>query len=93
MKCPKCKNPSNLQTKRTMANGKEVSRDRYCQKCRGRFVTVERFSGDIAEADLRHERKIGELQSNNLELQRRLEEYADLFRGLKVAMDNSARKR
>ena len=90
MKCPKCKKPSALQTKRTMANGKDVTRDRYCPKCKGRFVTIERFDIDIAEADSRYERKIGELESINRALQHQLGEYADLFRGLKVAMDKAA---
>jgi len=93
MKCPKCKKPSDLQTKRTMANGGGVTRDRYCRKCKGRFVTTERFDLDIAEADSRYERKIGELESINQALQHQLGEYAELFRGLKIAMDKAVSRK
>lgn len=48
MKCPeKHKKETELMTKRTHANGKEVRRERYCPTCKKRFWTVERFEDDI----------------------------------------------
>lgn len=92
MKCPKCKKPSELQTKRTKANGREVVRERYCPKCRQRFITIERFDTDIAEAESKYERKIRDLEQNNEALKENLQEHTDLFLGLRNAMENAEKK-
>ena len=92
MKCPKCKKPSELQTKRTRANGPEVVRERYCRKCRQRFITIERFDLDIAESDSKYERKIHELEQNNEALKENIQEHTDLFLGLRNAMENAGKK-
>lgn len=92
MKCPKCRKPSKLQTKRTLANGREVRRDRYCRKCKNRFITIERFDTDIADADSRYERRIGELESNNRSLKYQLEVYRDVLRSFKIALDKAGEK-
>jgi transcriptional regulator NrdR family protein len=91
MKCPKCKKPSELQTKRTMANGREVTRERFCPKCKDRFITIERFDTDIADSESRYQRKIDEQERQGQALQSRLDEYGDLFRGLKMAMDQAGK--
>lgn len=63
MKCPKCKKPSELQTKRTIANGRSVKRERYCKKCKQRFYTTEMFDTDIETENSRFENTIMELNS------------------------------
>lgn len=63
MKCPKCKKSSELQTKRTIANGKSVKRERYCKKCKQRFYTTEMFDADIETENSRFENTIAELDS------------------------------
>lgn len=63
MKCPKCKKASELQTKRTIANGKSVKRERYCKKCKQRFYTTEMFDTDIETENSRFENAIAELDS------------------------------
>jgi len=93
MKCPKCKKPFELQTKRTMASGREVTRERFCPKCRSRFITIERFDTDIAEHDSQYEREIGELESNNQALEYQIKGYTDIFIGIKNAMDIAVKKK
>lgn len=61
MKCPKCKKPSELQTKRTLANGRSVARERHCPKCRGQFWTTELFDMDVQEQTLKHKKDVEEL--------------------------------
>lgn len=63
MKCPKCKKPSELQTKRTIANGRGVKRERYCKRCKKRFYTTEMFDTDIETENSRFENTIAELDS------------------------------
>ncbi len=63
MKCPKCKKPSELQTKRTIANGRSVKRERYCERCKQRFYTTEMFETDIETENTRFENTIAELNS------------------------------
>ena len=63
MKCPKCKKTSELQTKRTIANGRSVKRERYCKKCKQRFYTTEMFDTDIEAENSRFENVIAELNS------------------------------
>lgn len=45
MKCPnpKCKKKGELKTKRTVATGRTVSRERVCPACGERCTTVEMF--------------------------------------------------
>lgn len=93
MKCPKCKKSSELQTKRTKANGREVVRERYCPKCKNRFITIERFDTDIAAAESRYERRIHELEQNNEALKEEIMDHNDLFRGFRDAMANASRNR
>lgn len=61
MKCPKCKKTSELQTKRTIANGKSVKRERYCKRCRQRFYTTEMFDADIETENSRFENTVAEI--------------------------------
>lgn len=91
MKCPKCKKPSELQTKRTMANGREVTRERFCVKCKNRFITIERFDTDIAEHDSEYERQLNVFKQNYGIVKNRLSEYDDLFIGLKLAIDKAGK--
>lgn len=63
MKCPKCKKPSELQTKRTFANGRSVKRERYCKKCKQKFYTKEVFEIDVEAENSRFEKRIEELNN------------------------------
>lgn len=63
MNCPKCKKPSELQTRRTIANGRGVKRERYCKKCKQRFYTTEMFDADIEIENSKFENTIAELNS------------------------------
>ena len=63
MKCPKCKKTSELQTKRTIANGRSVKRERYCKRCRQRFYTTEMFDIDIETESSRFKNTVTELNS------------------------------
>ncbi|MBI5748489.1 MAG: hypothetical protein HZA00_05130 [Nitrospinae bacterium] len=63
MKCPKCKKPSELQTKRTIANGRGVKRERCCKKCKQRFYTTEMFDTDIETENSKFEKMIEELNN------------------------------
>ncbi|MDA8326557.1 MAG: hypothetical protein M0033_10110 [Nitrospiraceae bacterium] len=46
MNCPKCKKTTKLETKRTLAEGRQVKREKYCPKCNTRFYTIEVFQDD-----------------------------------------------
>lgn len=92
MKCPKCKKPSELQTKRTMANGNKVTRDRYCPRCKSRFVTIEQFWADVNQAELVHTEHANSLEASIQDLSDKLGVYQDLFRGLKQALDKAGKK-
>lgn len=92
MKCPKCKKPSELQTKRTLANGREVTRERYCRKCKNKFITIERFDKDIAEEQSKYERKISILEQEKDALEHQLNNVKEIFRGFKSFMDISAKR-
>lgn len=93
MKCPKCKKSSELRTKRTLANGREVTRERYCQKCRGRFSTIEKFHSDIAEAESEHQRQLLKLEEKNRALDLRVEEMESIFRNMNQVMERCREKR
>ena len=91
MKCPKCKKPSELQTKRTMANGNKVIRDRKCPRCKNRFVTVEQFQADIeiSCSEVAHSINVIELERDDLK--ERLQVHKDLFRGLGKALKEAGK--
>jgi transcriptional regulator NrdR family protein len=93
MKCPKCKKPSDLYTKKTLANGREVVRHRFCRKCKGRFVTIERFDTNIAEVESQYERRIQKTEIDNQSLESQIEGYRDLFKVFKQTMDRANAKR
>jgi transcriptional regulator NrdR family protein len=91
MKCPKCKKPTELQTKRTLANGRTVKRERYCCKCKSRFVSFEQFQADIDKAkedQSEYVRRLAVISEQRLEA---LNEYSDLFRGLRQALDKAGK--
>ena len=46
MKCPNCKSKKPLKTKRTLAQGRECKRERFCLKCKKSVWTVELFQDD-----------------------------------------------
>lgn len=95
MKCPymKGKKPcgGELHTKRTLANGNKVTRERYCPKCKNRFMTVEQFDSDIwAEKAAGQERYTSqEKKIHALDLE--LEFYRNIFRGLKSAVEKATK--
>ncbi len=77
MKCPnpKCKKKGELRTKRTIANGRTVQRERICPACGQRADTIEMFRADWDE-DIRKRAK--ELQT----LRGDLNEKADQLESL-----------
>ncbi len=98
MKCPAIFKKGNklcgaeLQTKRTMANGNKVTRDRYCPRCKSRFATLEQFWIDINKAELFHSEEIQKLEIRISTLSDSLSTYQDLFRGFKQALDKAGKK-
>ncbi|MDP2161470.1 MAG: hypothetical protein Q8K02_13375 [Flavobacterium sp.] len=91
MKCPKCKKPSGLQTKRTFANGRTVKRERYCRKCKSRFVTVEQFQVDMEAYSLAALELKDSVVSQRDNLSQQLEVYRDLFRTLGKAIKEAGK--
>ena len=63
MNCPKCK--KKLSTKRTTAEKDKVYRERYCEKCKYTYGTIE-----IIESTLLRERA---------DFQERLDKLSDLY--------------
>ena len=86
MKCPKCKKSSELQTKRTMANGHKVIRNRYCPCCKNRFVTVEQFQSDIEASRSEAIEQMASIETEKDNLSQQLNGYRELFRGLGKAL-------
>lgn len=84
MKCPipKCKKTGHdLQVKRTLANGTEVKRERYCPKCKNTFFTIECFQAQIAELYSKYEHRNQLLEDDRDSLQQQI----DIFKeGLKI---------
>jgi transcriptional regulator NrdR family protein len=95
MKCPhiKGKKPcgGELLTKRTLANGNKVTRERYCPKCRNRFMTIEQFERDIEAEKARGRERITEMEREIQRLAGEIESNEEIFRGLKAAMERAAR--
>ena len=91
MKCPKCKKPSELQTKRTMANGNKVIRDRKCSLCKNRFVTVEQFQSDIEVSRSEVIEQMVSVETKRDNLSQQLDVYRELFRGLGKALKEAGK--
>jgi transcriptional regulator NrdR family protein len=91
MKCPKCKRPTELQTKRTFANGRTVKRERYCRKCKSRFVTLEQFQVDIEISCSEIAHSINVIESERDVLKERLQVHDDLFRSLGKAVKEAGK--
>lgn len=84
MHCPKCKKETNLQTKRTVAEGPKVRREKFCPKCHSRFYTIEIFLDDHEAMIARHAGQLREqidkaqgLESNYNELKRHIAAVLD----------------
>ena len=86
MKCPKCKKLTTLLTKRTMANGNKVIRNRQCPRCKNRFVTVEQFQSDIEVSRSEAIHQIVSVESERDNFSHQLDVYRELFRGLGKAV-------
>lgn len=81
MKCPHHKkNPPDLQTRRTLANGKEVVRDRYCPKCKKYIRTIEKFQTDILKEESLISSRIQGLNDKNQTLRQELGSIKDVWR-------------
>lgn len=59
MNCPKCKNE--LIIKKTLSNGLFVGRERYCEKCKKSYWTVETFNDALTKEKESHQSGIVEL--------------------------------
>ena len=80
-----------LQTKRTLANGAKVRRERVCPKCHARFWTVEQFEVNIAEVEFKHSEQVRIHAQETRDLQSKIGEYESLFLGFRNMMDKAAR--
>lgn len=94
MKCPsiiKGKKPcgADLQTRRTLANGTEVRRERLCPKCGKQLFTVEHFESDIEAAEVRHRQRLSDLEAEIQRLSAEIERTEEVFRGLKAAIERA----
>ena len=99
MKCPTLmkKKPwgscgAELQTKRTLANGTKVRRERVCPKCHARFWTVEQFENDMAKTEFGHSEQVRVHAQEIRELQNQLGEYDSLFLGVQTMMDKAGKR-
>lgn len=97
MKCPailKRKKPcgAELLTKRTLANGKEVRRERYCPRCKNRFTTIERFEIDIKAMDLAYTTQFEKIAAARDEMELRIMEYNNVLIGFKSLIDKAGKK-
>ena len=77
MKCPKCN--KNLQTKRTTAKEQVVERERFCEKCKKEYITVEFFKTVI-------DKKISDLQNLSSDCLRKEETVRSNFNLLKQSI-------
>jgi transcriptional regulator NrdR family protein len=93
MKCPATKGRkicgAELQTRRTLANGTSVRRERLCPRCGKRMFTIERFESDIEAAKVREQQRISELEAEIRRLADEIESSEDVFRGLKAAIERA----
>jgi transcriptional regulator NrdR family protein len=86
MKCPKCKKTSELQTKRTIVNGRSVKRERYCKKCKQRFYTTEMFDTDIETENSRFENTVAELNSKISSKEEEIKNIAGILTDFKTLL-------
>ena len=77
MKCPKQNCKGELKAKRTLAEGREVRRQRFCPVCGARPWTVELFSEDLKTLKSQYEKEIQELHQ---ELQNERREKEEIYR-------------
>jgi transcriptional regulator NrdR family protein len=79
-----------LQTKRTLANGTKVRRERACPKCGTRLWTVEQFEINLQEAEfaISEERRRATQEIRNL--QEQISEHENFFLGFRDLMDKAA---
>ena len=91
MKCPKCKKPTSLQTKRTLAHGSRVTRDRQCPRCKTRFVTVEQFQTDIEAAKVEVSSLLTSLDADKANLGVELEGLKQIFRAFGRAVKEASK--
>ncbi len=77
MKCPnpKCKKKGELRTRRTIANGRTVSRERYCASCGQRADTIEMFVSDVDDTRRAYDTEVRSLKET-------LEEKTDQLESL-----------
>ncbi len=86
MNCPnqKCKG-SKLQTKRTLANGSEVTREKFCPKCEGRFFTTEKFKNDWEALIGKYHGQLRDLSDRTLTAE---EKYKELTRLISAVLSH-----
>jgi len=68
---------------------RSVTRERYCPKCRNRFMTVERFVLDTEEANRKSMEALHALDIEKMDLADRLREYEDLLGSFHKLMDKA----
>jgi transcriptional regulator NrdR family protein len=94
MKCPSMKGKKpcggELHTKRTLANGNKVTRERYCPKCKNRLMTIEQFETDIQQAEVSRNEQIRSADQENLELRSQLDEYKELLLSFRNLLEKAA---
>ncbi|MDG7041846.1 MAG: hypothetical protein JRN22_02205 [Nitrososphaerota archaeon] len=85
MNCPKCKKETSLQTKRTLADGRRVRREKYCPKCHTRLYTVEMFQEDDEARIAKYHSQLRELSDKALAAE---EHYKNLQSHIKAVLDH-----
>jgi len=81
-----------LQTKRTLANGTKVRRERACPKCHARFWTVEQFEKDIEATEIQHKDQVDKLGRMRQDAFDEMEEYCYVLNCLQGAMEKAGKR-
>ena len=91
MKCPnvlKNKRPCNtdLQTKRTIDNGRTVTREKHCPKCKARYFTTELFNDDIKIKDNNHRQEVQKILNDKDETETKLHDTTVILTNLAATL-------
>ena len=84
MNCPDCKKPMKLETKRTLAEGRQVRREKYCPKCHTRLYTIETFLEDHERQIAKYHGQLRDLSDKALAAQ---DKYDQLTRHIRAVFD------